>query len=215
LTTTAIRARRCAFPAAASAGRGAFAALCFLAAACATAPPAAPPLQAPEAAPVVLEAVPPAPPPPVYVRVTGSRLNVRESPSTKARTIAKVARGSRLARLSEQGEWLEVEMADGSRGWVHGSYVRREPECQPDSREPALLSDPVVGFVEGARRGTIVMEATVAKSGEVVAVETKENSTGSVEQEAMVAEELKRLRFAPFIRNCRPVSFIYVYTRSF
>jgi hypothetical protein len=198
-----------------SAGRAAAAALCLVAAACATAPPAAAPPPSPEAAPAAREAVPPSPPPPVYLRVTGSRLNVRESPSTQARTIARVARGTRLARLSEQGEWVEVALADGARGWVHGGYVSPEPECPPDSREPSLLSDPVVGFVAGARRGTIVMEATVSKSGEVVAVETKENTTGSAEQEAVAAEELKRLRFAPFIRNCRPVSFIYVYTRRF
>jgi len=179
---------------------------------CATAPAPAPPE---EPAPVVPHAVPPAPPPPASVRVTGSRLNVRESPSTSAPTIARVARGTRLAKRGAQGEWLEVELADGTRGWVHGRYVTSEPECQADSVEPVIVSDPVVAFVESAAHGRIVLEGTVSKSGEVVAIEVKENETGSPELAELAAGELRQLRFAPFVRNCRPVSFIYVYTRTY
>ena len=185
---------------------------CLAAGGCASAPPA-PPL--PEPAPVVPDAVPAAPPPPPSVRVTGSRLNVREAPTTSARSVAKVARGTRLVKLSEQGEWIEVELADGARGWVHGRYVSAEPECPPDTADPAIVSEPVLGFVEGASHGRIVIEGTVSRTGDVVAVEVRENSTGSPDLEALAADELRRMRFAPFVRKCRPVPFIYVYTRTF
>ena len=185
---------------------------CFVLNGCASAPPPAPP---PEPVPVVPEALPPAPPPPVYVRVTGSRLNVREAPATSARTVAKVARGTRLALRGGQGEWLEVELADGSYGWVHGKYVSAEPECPADTVEPVIVSEPIVGFVEGAQHGRIVLEGTVSRSGDVGTVEVKENSTGSPELEVLVADELRRIKFAPFVRKCRAVPFIYVYTRTF
>jgi hypothetical protein len=186
---------------------------CLMVNGCASAPPVT--LPSPEREAVVPEAVPPEPPPPVYVRVTGSRLNVREAPTTSAKTVAKVARGTRLAKRGEQGDWLEVELVDGSRGWVHGKYVSTEPECPADTVEPVLLSEPVVGFVEGARHGRIVLQGTVSKTGDVGAVEVKENSTGSPELAALATDELLRMRFAPFVRKCRPVAFIYVYTRTF
>jgi uncharacterized protein YgiM (DUF1202 family) len=191
----------------------ALAAACLMVNGCASTPPLTPPPPEPE--PVLPEAAPPAPPPPAYVRVTGSRLNVREAPTTSARTVTKVARGARLAKRGEQGEWLEVELADGSRGWVHGKYVSAEPECPADTVEPVILSEPVVGFVEGTRHGRIELEGTVSKSGEVVAVKVQVNSTGSPELEVLATDELLRMRFAPFVRNCRPVPFIYVYARSF
>ena len=188
-------------------------AFCLIGAGCASAPPPVPP--PPDPAPVVPEAVPAAPPPPVYVRVTGSKLNVREAPATTARVLARSPRGTRLIKRGEEGDWLEVELADGTRGWVHRGYVSAEPVCAPDSSEPVIISEPVVGFFEGARHGRVVIEATVSKSGDVVAVEVKENTTGSPEQEAVAVEELRRLRFAPFVRDCRPVPFIYTYSRSF
>jgi hypothetical protein len=194
-------------------GALALGAMCLIMAGCASAPAPVPP--PPEPAPVVPEAVPAAPPPPAYVRVTGSRLNVREAPATTAKVLARTPRGSRLIKLGEDGEWLEVELADGTRGWVHRSYVSAEPVCPADSAEPVILSEPIVGFFEGARHGRVVLDATVSKTGDVVAVEVKENTTGSPEQEAVAVEEMRRLRFAPFIRNCRPVPFVYTYSRSF
>jgi hypothetical protein len=209
----AIVARRSRGAVADAVGALVLATLFLIAAGCASAPPQAPP--PPEPAPVVPEAVPAAPPPPTYVRVTGSKLNVREAPAPTARVLAKAPRGTRLVKRSEEGDWLEVELADGTRGWVHRGYVSAEPVCPPDSSEPVIVSEPVVGFFEGGRHGRVVIEATVSKTGDVVAVEAKENTTGSPEQEAVAVEELRRLRFAPFVRNCRPVPFIYTYSRTF
>ena len=190
-------------------------ALCSLLAGCASAPPAPPPPAGDGAAPAAAVAAAPAPAPPAYLRVSASRLNVREAPSTTARAVAKVSRNTRLIRLGGAGEWVEVQLADGAHGWVHGKYVAAEPECPTDSVAPTLLSEPVVSFVEGAGHGRVVVEGTVAKSGEVVAVAVKENSTGSAAAESAAVDELRRMRFAPFVRNCRPVAFVYVYTRTY
>ena len=194
--------------------RGALAFVCCLfLLGCATAPAPAP--QPPEPAPVVPKTAPAAPAPADLVRVTGSRLNVREAPTTSARTVTRVARGVRLVKRGEQGGWLEVELSDGTRGWVHGKYVSPEPPCPGDTVEPIVLAAPVVGFVEGAGHGRIVLEGTVSRTGEVVAVAVKENTTASPELETLAAGELRQMRFAPFVRNCRPVPFIYVYTRTY
>ncbi|MFH1144944.1 MAG: SH3 domain-containing protein [Candidatus Eisenbacteria bacterium] len=57
------------------------------------------------------------------VKVTASRLNVRESPGTDARVLASVARGEILARLDEQPGWVKVRASDGTVGWVSEAYV--------------------------------------------------------------------------------------------
>ena len=190
-------------------------ALCALLAGCASAPTAPSPPSVDEAEPPAPVAAAATPAPPAYLRVSASRLNVREAPSATARALAKVSRNTRLIRLGGAGEWVEVQLADGARGWVHGKYVAAEPECPADSVAPTLVSEPVVAFVEGAGHGRVVVEGTVAKSGEVVAVAVKENSTGSTAAESAAVDELRRMRFAPFVRNCRPVAFVYVYTRTY
>jgi len=63
-------------------------------AACRTAPPPPPP---PAVAPAAPGAEPA--PPQTFVRVIGSRLNVRQTPAVSAPTVARVQRGERLGVL--------------------------------------------------------------------------------------------------------------------
>jgi len=55
--------------------------------------------------------------------VERERVRVREAGSTTAATVALVERGKELVKLREQGNWFEVEMEDGRRGWIWKELV--------------------------------------------------------------------------------------------
>jgi TonB family protein len=188
----------------------AFLALGCLAAACRTAPPpppavAVPPAPAPGAEPA---------PPPTFVRVTGSRLNVRQTPVVSAPTVARVRRGELLVVLERDGDWVRVTLADGSSGWVSARYVRPEAPCAADKPGAELLSD-VPLSVGGGAIGAVVIEATVDASGKVVATKVVRDSTGSPELVKRAGDEVRAFRFSPPVRDCRAVPFVYTYTRNF
>jgi len=191
-------------------------ALLALLVACKTAPP--PPPVVPTPTPEAPAVVPTPTPVPVFVKVTGSRLNVREAPGTDRRTVAKVKRGERLEVLGEEGKWIQVKFGKDKTGWVHSDYVAREaPEapCLADKPEAELLTEPTLSFSSGPTLGRVVLEASVNADGEVAATKLIENSTGDPGLAQFAEEEVKRLRFAPPVRRCKPVPFTYVYTRTF
>lgn len=177
-------------------------------AACKTAAPPPPVPAAPAAE------VEPAPPQ-EYVRVTCSRLNVREQPTTSAATVARVKKGERLEVLDREGEWVRVALADGATGWVHGKYVQSDQPCTPDKATADLLSGVPLSFTEGQSVGTVVLDANVDATGSVVSTKVVRDTTGIPELVQRAESEARELKFSPPVRNCRPVPFIYTYTRNF
>ncbi len=182
-------------------------------AACRTAPPPPPP-PAPAAGPVAGAPGAEPAPPQTFVRVTGSRLNVRQTPAVSAPAVARVRRGERLGVLERDGDWLRVALADGSAGWVSARYVRAEAPCAADKPGAELLSD-VPLSVGGGAIGAVVIEATVDASGRVVATKVVRDSTGSPELVKRAEDEVRALEFSPPVRNCRAMPFVYTYTRAF
>ncbi len=181
-----------------------------LAVACRSAPPAPPP---PVEAPPAAAETPPAPE--RTVRVTTSRLNVREKPTTEARTVGRLRKGDRLAVLGADGVGLEVRLQDGSTGWIHGSYATDENPCPADRADPQLLSEVPLSFHDGAPIGTVVVEAGVDAAGNVASTRVVRDTTGIPELVQRTETEVKAFKFAPPVRNCRPVPFVYTYTRDF
>jgi hypothetical protein len=175
---------------------------------------AAPPPPAPAPVVPVTEAEP-APPPQEYLRVTGSRLNVREQPTTSAAAVARVKKGERLEVLGRDGEWFQVRVADGATGWVHGKYVRSDEPCTPDKTTAELLSGVPLSFTEGQSIGRVVLEATVDATGSVASTKVVQDTTGIPELVKRAESEARELKFSPPVHNCRPVSFVYTYTRNF
>jgi outer membrane biosynthesis protein TonB len=191
------------------------AALLGLAVGCSTSAPPAPPPPTPtptEATPVAQTT---AAPQHETVRVVGSRLNVRSQPTTSAATAARVRKGERLAVLVRDGDWLQVQLADGTTGWVSARYVANDLPCTPDKPGAELLSDVPLSFREGAAIGRVVIEATVTASGNVAATKVVQDTTHNPELLARALEEAKSLKFAPPVHNCKPVGFLYTYTRNF
>jgi uncharacterized protein YgiM (DUF1202 family) len=177
---------------------------------------AAPPPLVPAPAPVIPAAeAEPAPPPQEYVRVTGSRLNVREQPTTSAAAVARVKKGERLAVLGRDGDWVQVRLTDGTAGWVHGKYVRSDEPCTADKTTAELLSGVPLSFTEGQSVGKVVLEVTVDATGSVASTKVVQDTTGIPELVQRAESEAKTLKFSPPVHNCRPVPFIYTYTRNF
>lgn len=69
------------------------------------------------------------------VRVTASRLNVREGPGPDYPVVTSAERGETLVRLDEESGWLKVRTSDGSEGWVSAQYVEAiGEEAAPEGR---------------------------------------------------------------------------------
>lgn len=175
--------------------------------ACATSPPPPPPPP-----PVVEPAPAPPPAPQETLTVTAGRLNIRQTPSKQAPIVAKVRQGIRLEKLGGQGAWVEVRSGDVT-GWVMAQYVRSEGLCPPD-REMEILDEPPAVFGE-VSRGKVVLEALVDESGTIRSVKVTENTTGDQAFAALAEEGLRKFKFSPPVKRCKPVGFTYIYTRSF
>lgn len=71
-----------------------------------------------------------------YATVTGTVLNVRQSPATTARILGKVKKGDKLAVLRQQGDWLQVKFGQ-QMGWVFKSLVSYTAPAAPVAAAPA------------------------------------------------------------------------------
>jgi hypothetical protein len=190
------------------------AAACVLAAGlwgCASAPPPPPPPPAPEPAPE------PAPAPQVVEVswIVPKAANVRESASTKAPTVAKVAKGSRLTSFEEVDGWLHVKLADKRIGWIRKDLVKKDDGCLPDRKE-VLIEPPMIRMSDApGPKGKVVVEADIDETGSVKAVRVVTNETGSPERAEAVKAEVKTVKFQPPVRRCKVTGFTYVYAKTF
>lgn len=73
----------------------------------------------------------------VVQKLTGSvaapnGLNMRAGPATDQAVLGKLANGTTLVIVEEEGgcAWLNVVLDDGLMGWVSGEYVQRSFECE-------------------------------------------------------------------------------------
>lgn len=89
--------------------------------------PASTPAPAPTPTPTPAPTPPPAPAETAKekkVKVTTKSLRVRASPSTKAKTIARLKSGAEVKLLSEKGAWYKVEFSKGKSGWVSKKFTQ-------------------------------------------------------------------------------------------
>ena len=182
---------------------------------CASAPPPPPPPEpapAPEPEPAV---------PTVELSwIVPKTVNVRETPSTNAPTVAKAAKGTRLTSFEEKEGWVRVKLPDKRVGWVRKDLLKRDDGCLPDRKE-VLLTPPMLhmseasGATGAAAKGKIVVEADIDESGKVKSVRVVTNETGSPERAEMAKSEVQGVTFQPPVKRCRVTGFTYVYTRTF
>jgi cell wall-associated NlpC family hydrolase len=70
----------------------------------------------------VAESVPPANPD-LVGSVTDEGVNLRSGPSTKFDSLGKLSVGAELSLLARNGDWLKVETAKGTKGWISNELV--------------------------------------------------------------------------------------------
>lgn len=179
--------------------------LLALLAACATAPPPTPPPPTP--------VPPPSAPGLTSLFVTAGRLNVREAPDPKAKILMKIRRGDQVMMASEENGWCKLQLPEGRIGYVMSKYVRREGLCPPN-REMEILEEPPAVFGETSM-GIVVLEARVDELGSIQTVRVVENTTKDPELAKLAEDDLRKMKFKPPVKNCRPTGFIYLYTRNF
>ncbi len=178
---------------------------------CASAPPPPPPAPAPEAA---SEPAPEAKPAEVSWFVPKT-VNVRETPSTKAATVAKATKGTRLTSFEEKDGWVRVRLPDTRIGWVRKDLLRKDDGCLPDRKE-VLIEPPMLRVTDApGPKGKVVVEADVDETGAVKSVRVVTNETGSDERAESVKAEVKTVKFQPPVRKCKVTGFTYVYSRTF
>jgi N-acetylmuramoyl-L-alanine amidase len=71
--------------------------------------------------------------------VAATSLNIRRSPSLQSGTVATVTYGTRLEITGTDHGWYEVELEDGTHGWVAGFYVTRESQAKRSSEAEVTL----------------------------------------------------------------------------
>ena len=64
--------------------------------------------------------------PPVYRYINIDLLNVREGPSTDAKKLTSISRGSRVQFLEKHGDWVLIKTSDGIKGYSYAKYVVSE-----------------------------------------------------------------------------------------
>lgn len=188
-----------------------------------------PPPPAPVEVTVPASAPAPEPPPLGVVRVTASTLNVRREPATTADVVSRTKRGDHLTLVSVGNDWMQVELANGNRGWVSAQYVTRdqaEPPasvsrgahrpagCAPDS-DYRFVKTPTPVFSDSGAHGLVVVEGNVGKDGKVLSTHIVSNTTGDESLAFMAERELKGATFEAPVRNCVARAFIFTYTRTF
>ncbi|MEW5919850.1 MAG: N-acetylmuramoyl-L-alanine amidase [Bacillota bacterium] len=107
---------------------------------------------------------PPPPPPPEpaanpragTVTVTGDLVNIRSGPGVDYSRLTQVAAGTRLSVLAEDGDWLQVEIPQGGKGWIAGWLVEFQggiPSGETVLRDFAVPS--------GVTRSALIMKESV------------------------------------------------------
>jgi hypothetical protein len=148
-------------------------------------------------------------------------VNIRETASTKAATVARLSKGARLTSFEEKDGWLRVKLPDTRIGWIRKDLLKKDDGCLPDRKE-VLLTPPMLHMSEGsgapgtaAGKGKIVVEADIDENGKVRSVRVVTNETGSAERAEMAKSEVQGVTFQPPVKKCRVTGFTYVYTRTF
>ncbi|MHB0972407.1 MAG: SH3 domain-containing protein [Thermoanaerobaculia bacterium] len=186
-----------------------FALLLLAIAACQTAPEAPPVVVAPEPTADVARDEPIG-----TVRVAATTLNVRDSASTESAILASVKRGEKLTLLRGDGAWYKVRLSTGVDGWVSSKHVRRVASCPPDS-EFRFVEPPMVAFSDSAAHGVVSVEVDVDAKGKILRTKVTGNTTGDETLAFLTEREIRTAKFAPPVRNCKPMRFIYVYRKTF
>jgi len=89
------------------------------------------------------------------VVVTGSVVNIRQQASIEAAVVAQVKQGDRLAVAGRDGDWLEVRLSNGTKGWV-ASWLASPEQPGASSRGSILESEALIAPIGEGRNFRII-----------------------------------------------------------
>lgn len=147
---------------------------------------------------------------PVAIRYVGApELAVREQPNDTAPVLVTYLNGEGVSVLADKGEWVEVRTGDRA-GWAKAAELTTAEGKQEaeDNPQPKFRVMPMPVSAPSAH-GEIYLEADVNSDGEIIAVRTLVNSTGSPALEAQNTQALKASSFYPIVQNNQKVKFKY------
>lgn len=72
--------------------------------------------------------------------VQGDAVNIRSGPGTNHDVLAQVSRGARLPFIDRSADWYQVQLPDGTTGWIVAWYVNEEASPPPST--PATPPEP-------------------------------------------------------------------------
>jgi hypothetical protein len=64
-------------------------------------------------------------PPSNELRITGRVVNLRATPTTKAKVVVKVDRGEKVSLLASEKGWYQVRTQSGAQGWIWNTLAER------------------------------------------------------------------------------------------
>lgn len=79
--------------------------------------------------------------------VTGNIVNLRTGPDLQYAVQTKVYQGERLLVLAKQGDWYQVQVSDGQKGWIAGWLTEQTSTVTPSrgsGQELEVLSAPLI-----------------------------------------------------------------------
>jgi hypothetical protein len=147
---------------------------------------------------------------PVAIRYVGSpELPVREQANDSAPVIITYQNGEAITVLAEKGDWSEVRTGDRT-GWARSADLTGAEAIQEaeDNPQPKFRVIPMPVSAPSAH-GEIYLEADVNSDGEITAVRTISNTTGSMALEAQNIAALKSSKFYPIVQNHQRKKFKY------
>ena len=84
--------------------------------------------------------------------VTGSTVNIRSGPSTGYSTLSQVTKGTQLGINEAKGDWYNVTLANGNKGWIAGWLIKvstnpnyTAPDTKPGGSTPTTPKPPSRG----------------------------------------------------------------------
>jgi uncharacterized protein YgiM (DUF1202 family) len=143
--------------------------------------------------------------------ISAPELKIHAKPDEASPVISTYENGESVSVLARKEGWVEVRTGTGS-GWARAADLRTAEAAtqEPDSLTPRFRKSPAP-ITQTTTHGEIVLEADVNTDGDVTAVRTESNTTGSTELEVKNTAELRSAKFFPIVQHGKRVPFTYEY----
>lgn len=82
--------------------------------------------------------------------VTADSLNVRDEPSTNAKTVGRLKRGAEVAIVSQSNGWAEITYS-GKKAWVSAQFLKVNVNTSPSTKKPSSPGSQYSGTVTASQ----------------------------------------------------------------